>query len=247
MGGGKHGHHGGAWKVAYADFVTAMMAFFLVMWLVAQDQQIKEAVEHSFRNPFGAMTKQSTGILTEDGQSSLREAKGRFDATANVEIQILRRMQEDLMKSLQSNPELPDETPMQMTMLNDGLRLNMYDRNKKPLFKAGSGELSEYGEWIFTTLAWQITRFTNHFNIELEGHTENGFASKPGGPDSWDLSTDRAHAARRVLMKHDVRSSQIRRVAGYADTTPLKDMDIGDERNRRVTVILRARDNIVRR
>jgi chemotaxis protein MotB len=247
MGGGKHGHHGGAWKVAYADFVTAMMAFFLVMWLVSQDQKIKEAVEHSFRNPFGAMTRQSTGILNDNSDSASRSARGNFEPTSMVELTLLRKMSEDLLKSLQTNPELPDETPMRMDLLSDGIRLNMFDRNRKPLFKPGSNELSEYGEWIFTTLAWQINQFSNHFNIELEGHTENGFAAKPGGPDSWDLSTDRAHSARRILMKHDVQSKQIRRIAGYADTTPLPEIDIEDERNRRVTVILRAKENVLRR
>jgi len=247
MGGGKHGHHGGAWKVAYADFVTAMMAFFLVMWLVSQDQKIKEAVEHSFQNPFGAVVKQSTGILPESNESSMRESKGRFEATSNIELAILRRMSEDVLKSLQANPEIPDETPMRMDMLSDGIRLTMFDRNKKPLFKAGSRDLSEYGEWVFTTLAWQISRFTNHFTLELEGHSEAGYVPGKDGRDSWDLSTDRAHAARRVLMKHDVKSGQIRRIAGYSDTVPLPDTDVEDERNRRVTVILRAKENVVKR
>lgn len=234
--------------MAYADFVTAMMALFLVLWLVSQDQKIKEAVELSFQNPFGAMTKQSTGILPENSESSMRESsKGRFEATSNIELAILRRMSEDLLKSLQANPEIPDETPMRMDMLSDGIRLTMFDRNRKPLFQSGSRELSEYGEWVFTTLAWQISRFTNHFTLELEGHSEAGFIPGTDGRDSWDLSTDRAHAARRVLMKHDVSPRQFRRVAGYADTAPLPEIDVEDDRNRRVSVILRAKENVIKR
>jgi chemotaxis protein MotB len=247
MGGGKHGHHGGAWKVAYADFVTAMMALFLVLWLVSQDQKIKEAVSRTFNNPFGTLTKESTGIVPNENPALVKDTRGTFDASSNIELSILRKLSEDILKSLQSNPELPDETPLRMDLLNDGIRLSMYDRNSKPLFRQGSTELSEYGEWIFTTLAWQITRFTNHFHLELEGHTEADYAGQIVGKDTWDISTERAHAARRVLMKHDVESRQIRRVAGYADTAPLPDTDVQDERNRRVTVILRARENILRR
>jgi chemotaxis protein MotB len=247
MGGGKHGHHGGAWKVAYADFVTAMMALFLVLWLVSQDQKIKEAVSRTFQNPFSSLTKQSSGILPTETDKSARDSRGTYDATSNIELSILRQMSQDILKSLQANPELPDETPLRMDLLSDGIRLSMYDRNRKPLFKVGSPQLTDYGEWIFSTLAWQITRFTNHFTLELEGHTEAGFEPGKDGHDMWDLSTDRAHAARRVLMKHDVQTRQIRRVAGYADTVPLPDTDVSDERNRRVTLILRARDSIVKR
>lgn len=247
MGGGKGGHHGGAWKVAYADFVTAMMALFLVLWLVSQDQKIKEAVSRTFQNPFSSLTKQSSGILPSDTDKTPRESRGSYDATSNIELAMLRQMSQDLLKSLQSNPELPDETPLRMDLLSDGIRLSMFDRNRKPLFKSASAELTEYGDWIFTTLAWQITRFTNNFSLELEGHTEAGFEPGKDGRDMWDLSTDRAHSARRVLMKHDIATRQIRRVAGYADTVPLPDTDVSDERNRRVTLILRARENIVKR
>ena len=88
----KHAHHGGAWKVAYADFVTAMMALFLVLWLTSQDEKIKEAVERSFKNPFSSLTKDSTGLIPSKDSAAVRSAKGNFDSASAVELNMLRRI-----------------------------------------------------------------------------------------------------------------------------------------------------------
>src|SRR5687768_2721932 len=96
------GHHGGAWKVAYADFVTAMMALFMVLWLAAQDQKIKEAVERAFRNPFMSMTKDSAGLMPTKQNDSGRSGGGKFDtaSASSAEVSLLRRLHQDLTKSL---------------------------------------------------------------------------------------------------------------------------------------------------
>src|SRR5215469_14851641 len=96
-------HHGGAWKVAYADFVTAMMALFLVLWLTSQDEKIKEAVERSFRNPFTSVTKDSTGLIPNKDSQAVKSSTGNFDSASAVELTMLRRLAQDLSKSLQSN------------------------------------------------------------------------------------------------------------------------------------------------
>ncbi|HTI70743.1 MAG TPA: flagellar motor protein MotB [Candidatus Limnocylindria bacterium] len=238
----KHGHHGGAWKVAYADFVTAMMALFLVLWLTSQDQKIKDAIARSFRNPFTSLTKESTGIISNKEMQAVKTTSGNFDSSSVIELNILRKLAEDILKVLQSNPESPDDSAMKLDISPDGLRLSLYDRNRKPLFEKGSSKLTPYGEWVFTTLAWQVARFTNTFTVELEGHTEAGSVPSVEGMDNWDLTTDRANITRRLLARHDVEPWQIRRVAGFADTQPLPDMDVSDERNRRVTVLLKIND-----
>ncbi len=242
--GGK-GHSGGAWKVAYADFVTAMMALFLVLWLVAQKPEIKEAVALRFRNPAEALIRQGTGVLPENRDSGTKNSSSVYQANAVVELKLLRRMAEDLFKTLQSNPEIPDDMPMRMDLLSDGIRINLFDRNTKPLFERGSSDLSEFGEWTFTTLAWQIARVKDVFLIELEGHTEKDDISTNALRDSWDISSDRAHSARRVLLKHDIELDQISRVSGYSDKSPMKSVDgkeISEDQNRRVTVILRMKE-----
>src|SRR5262249_45909791 len=99
------GHHGGAWKVAYADFVTAMMALFMVLWLSSQDQRIKRAVERAFRNPFKSVTKESTGIIPSQEATAIKSSSGNFDSASAVELNMLRRLNQDLLKSLHSDDE----------------------------------------------------------------------------------------------------------------------------------------------
>lgn len=237
------GGGGGSWKVAYADFVTAMMALFLVLWLVSQDSKVKDAVSRTFRNPFSATEKKSTGIFEEKKESDKTYSKGNFEANAPIELGILRKISQDMLKTLSTNPEQQEEQPLRMELLNDGIRLSLFDRHQRPLFDPGSPHLSKYGEWVFTTLAWQITRFTNNFTLEIEGHTEGGYVPKPGEMDVWDLSIERAQATRRLLMKHDVRSSQFSKVSGYGDRLPMQGIPPTDERNRRVALVLRANDD----
>ena len=239
----KHGHHGGAWKVAYADFVTAMMALFLVLWLSSQDQKIKDAIARSFKNPFTSLTKESTGIISSKEMQAVKSTSGNFDSASAIELTILRKLSEDLMKVLQSNTETPDENSLKLDLTPEGLRLSLFDRSRQPLFEKGTSKFTTYGEWVFTTLAWQVARFTNTFTVELEGHTEAGAQPADTTLDNWDLTTERANATRRLLVSHDVEPWQIRRVAGFADTQPLPEMDMSDERNRRVTVLLKITDS----
>src|ERR1041385_375413 len=116
------GHHGGAWKVAYADFVTAMMALFLVLWLTSQDEKIKEAVERSFKNPFMSITKDSTGVIPNKDTQAVKSEKGNFDSASAIELNMLRKMASDLMNTLSSNPETPEENPVNIEMTPDGMR-----------------------------------------------------------------------------------------------------------------------------
>jgi chemotaxis protein MotB len=237
----KHkGGHGGAWKVAYADFVTAMMALFLVLWLTSQDTKIKEAVERSFKNPFASLSKESTGILPNKDTQAVKNTQGNFDSAAAVELNFLRKISEEIIKNLQPNPEPPEDETLQLEVTPEGIRISVFDRVKRPIFGADSARFTPYGEWVFTTLAWQVAAYTNLFLIELEGHTQKGYALKNDQYGVWELSTDRANAARRKLLDHGLPADQIRKVAGFADTMPLKDCVPTDERNRRVSLLLKV-------
>src|SRR5258706_11613068 len=198
------GPHGGAWKVAYADFVTAMMALFLLLWLAAQDQKIKEAVERAFRNPFMSLTKEGSGLMPTKSQNNGRGSSGKFDnSSANPnEVAMLRRLQADLAKSLKK-PELAaeEEESVQFNLTSEGLRINVFDRARKPLFQADNDRLTDYGNWILSTLAWEIARYDT-FSVELEGHTERGHAAASGLYGNWELSADRANAGRRKLIEN---------------------------------------------
>ena len=148
-----HGHHGGAWKVAYADFVTAMMAFFMVMWILGMNDASRKAIEGYFSNPAG---------------------------------------------------------------------------------------FTEFGGWVFSTLAWQLGRFTNSFQVELEGHTEKSDIPDTGSYGPWELTSERANAARRKLVENGMPTKLIRKVAGFGDTIPLLNKKPTDEANRRVAVLLKV-------
>src|SRR5208337_1457959 len=220
--------HGGAWKVAYADFVTAMMALFLVLWLTAQDTKVKEAIERAFRNPFSSPTKESVGIIPNKDVQATHQEKGNFDSASAANLELLRRLTEDLSKLLQQDPE--GENSARLDMTSEGLLINVFDRSRKPLFEADSARFTPYGEWIFSTLAWEVGRYRN-FSIELSGHTEAGHKPIREDYGDWELSADRANAARRKLLEHGVDSSQIFRVSGLGDTQPLAAGQPTDEIN----------------
>jgi chemotaxis protein MotB len=234
-------HHGGAWKVAYADFITAMMALFMVLWLTAQDTKIKEAVERAFRNPFSAVTKESTGLIPNKDVTASAKAEGKFQSISAVEMETMRRISEDLAKILQQQDET--EKSVQLDMTADGLRINVFDRSHKPIFEPESDVFTPYGGWVFSTLAWEIARYTS-FKIELEGHTESLREGGVEAHNKWDLSTERANAARRKLVQNGVSARQLCKVSGYADTVPMPDVAASDEANRRVTVLLRLKESL---
>ena len=236
----KKGHHGGAWKVAYADFVTAMMALFMVLWLSSQDQRIKEAVERAFRNPFSSLTKDSTGIIPSTNSLAMRNSSGNFDSASAVELSMLRRLNQDLLKSLEGDPDSQREDSVKVDLTPEGLCINVFDRSHKPIFEPQSTKFTPYGDWVFSTLAWEISRYST-FAIELEGHTESGNSPVRDDYGDWEISADRANAVRRKLLEHGVGPDQVKKVAGFGATIPMPNQKASSEINRRVTVLLNVR------
>ena len=127
-------------------------------------------------------------------------------------------------------------------MTPEGMCINVFDRAHKPIFEPQSTKLTPYGDWVFSTLAWEISRYTT-FAVELEGHTESGHPQIGADYGDWEISADRATAVRRDLLAHGVASAQIRKVAGYGDTAPMPNTDPGNEMNRRVTVLLNIKSS----
>jgi chemotaxis protein MotB len=236
----KKPHHGGAWKVAYADFVTGMMALFIVLWLTSQDKRIKEAVARAFAHPFSSLTKDSVGILPSTNTLAVKSSEGNFDSASAVELAMLRRINQDFLKALQTDFTERDDDSVKLEMTPDGICINVFDRAHKPIFEPQSTRFTTYGQWVFSTLAWEIARSTN-FSVELEGHTESGNAPVSNEYGDWEMSADRATAVRRKLLESGVLPRQIIKVAGFGDTVPMPEHDTSDEINRRVTVLLNLR------
>jgi len=232
----RHKNHGGSWKIAYADFVTSMMALFLVLWLTSQDSRIKEAIERSFRNPYSSATKESVGILPNKDVQATQQQKGNFDSPSALNLELLRRLTEDLAKLLQQDAE--GQSGVKLDLTSEGLLINVFDRAHKPIFEAKNAQFTPYGAWVFSTLAWEIGRYPT-FTVELSGHTESGRQPTREDYGNWELSSDRANAARRKLLQHGVGAPQICKVSGFGETQPMDRGRPTDEVNRRVSVLLK--------
>ena len=236
----KHEHHGGSWKVAYADFTTAMMALFLCLWLTSQDTKIKEAVERAFRNPFSSVTKESVGIIPGKDASASYKQQGQFQSVSAVEMETMRRLSDDLSRLLKQDEQV---SSVKIDLTPEGLNINIFDRAHKPVFNPNSADFTDYGAWVFSTLAWEISRYKT-FHIEVEGHTESKVEAGTEDHSMWDLSTDRANAARRRLVANGVTEKQISKVSGFADIAPMPGYMPTNEINRRVTVLLKLKDSV---
>jgi len=241
--GHKGGHHGGGWKVAYADFVTSMMALFLVLWLVGSDTETKLAVQRYFR-----------GEITQQGEAGKEKyAKPEpFQTQINdkvskdlVEQQQMKRDLEKLREQL-NNSSTDGNDQIRYEFIADGVRITVIDSSSKPFFEPGTAKLTFYGEWVLKTTAWYLDRFP--FMLEVEGHTQKGpeIASTDGGnpgDQSWDLSTNRAVAARKVLETAGLQPDRFWRVIGYSDRIPLENTKPEAEENRRITIVARLKSD----
>jgi chemotaxis protein MotB len=236
---------GGAWKVAYADFVTAMMALFMVLWISAQDRKILVATSRYFQNPFSSPMQSHSGImpLSQESQSSSSSSKksesaGKeqpTDKDKQISLTFLNSVAADFYRLLHLDENL-EQKPVDVQVTSDGLRVTLFDRAKRPLFADASAELTEWGQFVLQSIAWTIDR--HQFRVTIDGHTKAGLDLKKENYGLWELSADRANAARRLLVYYAVDADLIERVTGYADTHPLEDQPPSSDSNQRITLSL---------
>lgn len=228
---GHGGHHGGAWKVAYADLVTALMALFLVLWLVSQaDTKLKESIANHFRSP-GVFNTVKGGILSQ----AKKVSKEPTSLTSKDEEQMLFSVAETLKKKFASRPEFnkyADQIKIDVTA--EGLKIEIIDKADKVSFPSGSAELTAEAKDILTEIANGLCELPNKINIG--GHTDSHVFPSEKGYTNWELSADRANAARRVLESVCIKPSQINRILGFADTVPLIADDPYSPANRRISI-----------
>ena len=239
--GGHGGHHGGAWKVAYADFVTAMMAFFLVMWLVGQSPQVRAAVAGYFRNP-GLFEFEKSNSMVPGGQKGIlpdpRAGAPRDPATASLEDAArLEDAAARIKKALGGVPEFADlKDQIEISLTNEGLRIELLETALVGFFDTGSAQINASGEHILVAIARELSKVPN--GVVFEGHTDSRPYQSTVGYTNWELSADRANAARRMMERHGLTRERVRGVRGCADTQLRTPQDPYDARNRRVTIIV---------
>ena len=220
--GGHGGHHGGAWKVAYADFVTAMMALFIVLWLLSSSKQVQEAVGGYFKDPTG--NSQKIG-------SNMAGSGENFTLTRDN----MPRLKEQLQQARQMTDFEKLKSHVEMTVTAEGLRIELSESANGTFFDSGSAKLKGDGSDMLVTLAQELGKLPN--KLSIEGHTD----SQPytsAAYSNWELSTDRANAGRRVMQANGVRPDQVTQVRGFADQRLRKADAPLDPSNRRISIIV---------
>ncbi len=260
------GHHGGAWKVAYADFVTAMMAFFMVMWLVgALTTKQREAVSDYFKNPsplVGTSPAPAPGMNGPGGASNsmiklggsmeLPRAPGTEFAqkppgemTAEErraqEKQRLEALMQELQEAIGKSQALePFKDQLLLDITPEGLRIQIVDQQNRPMFDVGSAKLMPYTRQILRELSHFINQVPNH--ISISGHTDTSAYSTQIGYSNWELSADRANAARRALLEGGMGEEKVSRVVGLASSVLFDKDNPHNPINRRISIVVMTKE-----
>jgi chemotaxis protein MotB len=264
---GGHAAHGGAWKIAYADFVTAMMAFFLLMWLLGSTSEgDKKGIADYFQSPLkvalmggGTGSGDSSHVVKGGGEDITRTGgqvkRGEIEAaksTINLqklkaeqvraEIARLEDLKQKIEKKLQSNPALAAVSrQIQLTMTHDGLRIQIVDDAGRPMFPSGSFEVQGWMRELLQEVGAVLAEVPNR--LTLEGHTDAvPFPGNARGYSNWELSADRANASRRELVAGGLPDDQVLRVQGLGASTPFDRKDPAAPSNRRISIVVMTRD-----
>ena len=220
------GHHGGAWKVAYADFVTAMMALFIVLWLMGSSEPVKKAVAGYFRDPSGRAAEKGSG-------------QGGVGENIAVRKDDMGKLKEKLESAMMQSPELARlKNQVQMTVTGEGLRIELLESEVGTFFDSGSSRPTASGKDMLEMLSAELGKMQNR--LLIEGHTDSQpFAASATGYSNWELSTDRANSARKLMQESGLQTSQVAEVRGYADQRLRKPEDPKNASNRRVSIVVK--------
>jgi chemotaxis protein MotB len=218
-------NHGGAWKVAYADFVTAMMALFMVLWLVSSSEQVKKAIGGYFNDPTGKGKEVGNGLRGAGGE------------TLSLQKDDMAKLKEKLEQAIKTSQPLQKiKEHVVMTVTGEGLRVDLLEDSQGMFFQSGIAEPTSYGKDLMALLATEVGKLPNH--VTIEGHTDSKPYSGRKDYSNWELSADRANAARRWMQGNGMRDDQVAQVRGFADQSLRNPEDPADDSNRRVSFII---------
>ncbi len=205
--------------MAYADFVTAMMALFMVLWISAQDQEILISTSRYFQNPFNSPMDRTNGVMSGD-QSSGGAVNSNSDTppTTVVDMAFLHQLANDLYRLLDIQDSKDEDKPMDIAVVNDGLRITLFNRHNQPFFKAYSDEFTPWGDLVVQNLAWLMDRY--NMAVCIDSYTGDEFRSEKPNYGPWELSSDRANAMRRGLVHFALDPEKIEKVTAYVIESP---------------------------
>ena len=221
-----HGNHGGSWKVAAADFFCAMMAFFMVMWILAQDDEALEMIASYFSNPFTSLEDGTSKEFLDTGQSNSKNITESIGENGSeVPNSILESIAAAFINDVNLQDQDSEQESFSVKVTEEGLMFTLFNRVNKPLFEKNTATFTEYGLFLLQNLAWLIEKETREYQlkVKIEGHTspDTPQISEDYGP--WELSVDQSNAVRRTLVKFATSNQSIDKVVGYGSTMPVED------------------------
>jgi chemotaxis protein MotB len=232
-----HGHHGGAWKVAFADFMTAMFAMFLVLWIVNQSSDVKAAIAGYFQDPLGRADEYGSSIMPGEGAQTQSPRIMSPKAVIDLRRDRLQRLAESIRQQIREMPALSEIAEhIEVEVTEEGLRIQLLEDSSGVFFQSGSAIPKPAGAAVLRLLGKQLGSLPNA--VIIEGHTDARPYTRADGYSNWELSVDRANAARRLLRDGGLNEAQVQQVRGWADRK-LRDPEhpLADQ-NRRVTVTM---------
>ncbi len=233
---GHEGHHGGAWKVAFADFMTSMFALFLVLWLVTQSSDIKSAIAGYFQDPLGRANEFGSSILPGEGA----QASAVRPMTQLQVIDMRRDRLMTLAKQLQDKLQAPElagiKDYVEIQLTEDGLHIQLLEDSTGVFFETGKAVPSDRGRQVLALLGAELGKLPNY--VRIEGHTDARPYSGVTNYSNWELSADRANTARRILTASGLAEKQIAQIRGMADRELRVPSEPFAASNRRVTITM---------
>jgi chemotaxis protein MotB len=239
---GHGGHHGGAWKVAYADFVTAMMALFIVLWVLSQNDEVIQGVAGYFKDPIG-FSNNSTQIINGPGAGTQEVTIDVERKLKEMERERLTEMGETILEEISSNESfvhLADQ--IEIEFIDEGMRIEMVESAENIFFQIGSAAMHPDAQIILRNIGTQLSKIKNQ--IVVEGHTDSRpFVYADKNYTNFELSADRANAARRELIEGGLSTNRIFEIRGYADKMLRDKTDSYNVVNRRISIIIKYTEN----
>lgn len=237
---GHAAHHGGAWKVAYADFVTAMMAFFIVMWIVGMNQEVKAAVAAYFKDPIAFMAAVDAGKKPfhveglNSGAPVIVDSKTEEDT---AERKMLQDAKKTIEKIVAATPEFADlKKYIDIQLVDEGLKIDLLEAKESLFFDSASAKVKPSAAHLLSQMAAELGKLPNR--VIIEGHTDSRPLNRTDGYTNWELSSDRANSARHIMEVTGLHIRQISQVRGYAATQPRDPKNPTHYSNRRVSIIV---------